>query len=40
MHWLNEHDLILVQKVLLFEPWRYRAKDLLKEGMSGKATLV
>ena len=24
MHWLNEHDLILVQEVLLFEPWRYR----------------
>ena len=23
MHWLNGHDLILVQKVLLFEPWRY-----------------
>ena len=23
MHWLNEHDLILVQEVLLFEPWRY-----------------
>ena len=24
MHWLNEHDLILVREVLLFEPWRYR----------------
>ena len=24
MHWLNEHDLILVQEVLLFESWRYR----------------
>ena len=24
MHWLNEHDLILVGEVLLFEPWRYR----------------
>ena len=24
MHWLNEHDLIPVQEVLLFESWRYR----------------
>ena len=24
MHWLNEHDLILVQEVLLFESWCYR----------------
>ena len=24
IHWLNEHDLILVQEVLLFEPWRHR----------------
>ena len=27
MHWLNEHDLILVREVLLFEPWRYRQRS-------------
>ena len=35
MHWLNEHDLILVREVLLFEPGAI-IRDLLKEGMPGK----
>ena len=33
MHWLNEHNLILVREVWLFEPWRYRQGFV---GMSGK----
>ena len=27
MRWLNEHGLILVREVLLFEPWRYRQRS-------------
>jgi len=24
MHWLNQHDTMLIREILLFEPWRYR----------------
>ena len=27
MRWLNEHGLILVRELLLFEPWRYRQRS-------------
>ena len=33
MHWLNEHGLILVREVLLFEPWRYRQRSVERENV-------
>ena len=32
MHWLSEHDLILVREVLLFEPWCYRQESVAERG--------
>ena len=33
MHWLNEHDLILVRVALLFEPWLYRQGSVERENV-------
>ena len=37
MHWLNEHELILVQEILLFKSWRYRQGS-VERGNAWKST--